>query len=136
MFSRIVLAAAVSVFSSAAFASGWNCETADGEYSVKRYNSRTSTRTPAALILSSEDGTLLSAHGSEIKKRTVSRGTRYTAETSRSDAFHGSVVFWVNHIEGSDTPVADGEEVDGKLVINWDGEQEKFDLTCARYLVD
>lgn len=118
-----------------ALASGWNCTDEDG-YKVQLYNHLDATRTPAVFVVSGDEiGTLLVARDEAISKTTLSRGTRYYAKSSPTDAMSGTAMFWVDYVEGRDAPLADGDQVAGKLVLRYDGEPGvPSDLTCVRYL--
>ena len=127
---KLVVSLIVLVASASLYASGWNCKNQDARYPrAKLYNSTTNPRVPAAFVVSDSSGTVLSARGSEISKRNLSNGVRYSANDGDVSA-----VLFVKHREGADAPLAEGEEVYGKLVVVGEDGRDTYDMWCARYL--
>ena len=123
----------VGLLTSNAFGSGFKC---DGEgYSVQYYNQvdpQLGTRNPAALIVSSEAGTLLVRKGGAIRKNTRANTTQYVVEGNRQlDA--DTAILQIAFKEGVEV-LAKGETVDGQLILVQDGQRIVFELSCARYL--
>ncbi len=129
-----VFAVSALVLCTSVFASGFKCESNDG-YNVKLFNNvdpTQGTRTPAALVVSNDEGTLLVRKGADISKTNRLNTVRYTAEGSRKvDA--DQVILQISFKEGLEV-LADGETADGQLILVKDGDREVKDLVCSRYL--
>lgn len=131
--SLIALAITLSV--SPAFASGFRCE-GDSGYRVKVYNQidpSKGTRNPAKLIISHEDqGTLLVESSEGITKSNYVNYVEYrVVGTPALNAIEASLE--VAFKEGVDVLGA-GEQVEGTLILTDSAHAKSyFPLVCGRY---
>jgi len=130
---RIVAVTALTI-GMGAFASGFRC--AGEGYTVKMFNHispEEGTRTPAALIIASEEeGTLLVRKGSEIRKNNRRNTVQYVVRGNRRLGADRAIL-QVAFKEGRET-LEDGETVDGQLILQADEDREVVKLSCERYL--
>jgi hypothetical protein len=123
--------------STSAFASGFQCTSTEG-YNAQVYNYTTAklgTDTPAAFIISeASQGTVLVATGTEITKQNTKTSVQYTAKgTTELNA--NSATLQVDATNDGNG-LADGEQVDGGLVLTSGSNSQTFNLVCTRYLKD
>jgi len=131
-----VFAMAAMVLSGTVFASGFTCEANDG-YNAKVFNNvnpTKGTRTPAALIISNEEGTLLVRKDAEIKKNNRLNTVQYVVEGSRK-ADADQVILQISFKEGREVLEA-GDTADGQLILVKDGVREVKQVVCTRYLAN
>ncbi len=148
----LTLALVTLLSSAAARADGFVCESLAGDLNAKVYNKTSDgTRTAAIMILSNPHvsaGRKTIATFRNTSSTLSSSGAAYYAEVDAENAetarggeliagtklgFVSAVNLYVNFSYA--TPVADGEEVYGKMiVIKNNGERIPVDMVCARYL--
>ena len=127
----------ITLFLSAApaFGSGFICQSPDG-FQAKLFNHvdpKVGTRTPAALIVSSErQGTLLVRYDEAIAKKSARTLVRYWAE-GNSETNSDSVLLQVRFREGIDSLEA-GETTPGQLIFFNGEERAIYPVECVRYL--
>ena len=127
----------LGIFNSAAIGSGFKC-TGDEEaatLSVKLFNHvdpTLGTRVPAVMVISNEEGTLVTRKGGSIRKHNRANTVQYVIEGSRRlDA--DTAILQVAFKEGVETLEA-GETADAQLILIKDEDRSVYSLSCERYL--
>ncbi len=121
-----------------AFGSGFKCETINAvpATSVKLFNhinAEDGTRTPAAMVISNEDeGTILVAKGSAIRKHNRANTVQYVVDGNKRLGAD-SAILQITFKEGREVLEA-GEVVRGQLILVDGSDRSVSELDCERYL--
>lgn len=130
----------LSLLATASFGSGFVCTQDDGDIRVKLFNHvhpELGTRTPAVLVISDENGMVLTRKGKQIQKKNRLNTVQYIVDGGEAgDAYPlEGAILQVRFKEGQETIEA-GDTVPAQLILMGDGDKDVSQLSCERYLTE